>query len=631
MCGVVGFWHKDEMKADSTVLQKMVDRLKHRGPDDNGIWVHQSIGLGHTRLSILDLTEKGHQPFVTQDGQGVISYNGEIYNFSRLHQELEAEGIRFKSASDTEVLLYALHHWGPEQAILRLDGMFSFAYFDLRTQTLWLSRDRAGIKPLYWADQNNITLFASEMKALFDHPALNCRADMHSLTTQIIFRRLDGDWTPFESVKCVLPGSLIKITREKTEIFTYFDLLRDIDINRIIQAEQMPFDGLLQSFEKNFLTSVQSHLVSDAPLATMCSGGLDSSLMTVIAREIKQDLVAYVADVEGVSVPEAEKAQLVCRHAGVPLRKIKITQNDYLALWPQAVYSNDQPNFFPQNIFAMMISKAARKDGFKVLLAGEGSDELFGGYAAQAQAYKMWRLRRLHSMFIPNNRLFRTLGRYFGRMAPLDLPALMKQPFTHLSEMSPFQSAVGQHSSIDGLQRRLRVQRLFEKLDRIKPLEHRAFLAQSFEDFYTHLRTLLCANDKMAMHYSIEARFPFLSNSLIDFGLHLDLKAKYHNKIVKHIVKKAAEKYLPSSIVHAEKVGFGYSDQMWANGAKFLKGGMVAELFKWGAREEERIYQGLKSDPHYLFVLISVELWARIYLKHENPDTLAEKLLISLK
>jgi len=630
MCGVVGFWHKDDKPVEEHVLQKMVHRLAHRGPDDNGLWSHRSLGLGHTRLSILDLSQNGHQPFVTSDGNGVLSYNGEIYNYLDLRQQLQKQGVTFKSTSDTEVLLYALQLWGPEKAVPLLEGMFAFAYFDLRSQTLWLARDRAGIKPLYWIDRNNLYVFASEMKALFDHPDIPCRPDMHSLTTQMIYRRLDGDWTPFEGVKCVLPGTLIKITEQASEVITYFDLLRDIDVDRIVRAKQIPFDEILLSFEEKFWHSVKSHLVSDTPVATMCSGGVDSSFITAAAKDYNSDLVAYVAEVENFRVNEAQKAQKVCDHVGIPLRRIKVNHEDYIRFWPEAVYYNDQPNFFTQNVYTMLVSKAAYQDGFKVLVTGEGSDELFGGYTLQAEAYHMWRLRRWHSRLIPNNRFTRKLGHTFSRLAPFDFDLLMKHPFTHLDEMTLEQSSLARMSPLDGIQRRLRHQHLFEKLERVTPLEERAFLARAFEDFYTHLRTLLCANDKMSMAVSVEARVPFLSNRMIDFGLHLNCRAKYNKKRSKYVVKVAAEKKLPRDIVHAEKIGFGYTSKAWSKSLDFLKKGMVPDLFKWGDREAKAIYEELSVDGGNLFPLMSVEIWAQTFLNHRSSQSLSEELLAAL-
>lgn len=633
MCGVVGYWNKNGEEADENILKKMSHRLTHRGPDDSGTFKKGSLGLGHTRLTILDLSKNGHQPFVTSDGNAVLSYNGEIYNFRELRHQLKKENVTFKSTTDTEVLLYALYHWGPEKAVLKLDGMFAFAYFDFRDNSLWLVRDRAGIKSLYWVEKGNLNVFASEMKALFDHPEIVCRPDMHALSTQVLMGRLDGDWTPFENIKSVLPGTIIKITRSQNRVITYFDILRDVNVDRILDSASTPFEDKLRSFEQIFEQSVQSHLVSDAPLATMCSGGLDSSLIAAIGKELKPDMEGYVADVENAPFPEVQRAETVCKHIGMHLNKIKVSQETFLRSWPKAVYHNDQPNYYPQNIIYKSVCSAAHKDGFKVLLAGDGSDELFGGYDWHVSSYHMWKKRRIHSKFIPNNRLFKKLGDYLRLLAPIDLALLAEKPFTPLSRTNIKESFSSQArmSVIDGLQRSVRAENLFKKLEKVVPVEDRAFLARGLDDFYIHLRTLLRSNDKMAMSVSVEARVPFLSNQLIDFAFHLNPQSKFNQNKTKYIVKKAAEKKLPHAIVHAKKVGFGFSAAMWGKGVDFLRGGMVPELFKWGEKEAENIYEDLRSDRSIIFSLLSIELWAQLFLNHQSPEDLSEILLAKLR
>ena len=434
MCGVVGFWNRDGQVAGEAILERMLQRIRHRGPDDSGVWAQDGMGLGLARLSIIDLSERGHQPFLTADGMGALAYNGEVYNFRELRKELEEEGAQFRSSSDTEVVLYALHHWGPERAVPRLDGMFAFAYFDLRSRTLWLSRDRSGIKPLYTARVGSMIAFGSEMKAFFGHPGIPCRPDMHALTTMVIHQRLDGKWTPFENVQCVVPGTLLKITRDREEEIVYFDPLRDLDVDRIVRAQSIPFETLLAQFEELFARSVQMHLISDAPLAAMLSGGLDSSLMVAVAHRQKRDIVGYVADLKGSRLSEVPRARTVADHLGVELRPVAVDAEEYLRLWPMVVYQNDQPNYFAQNVLFTAVANAAKRDGFKVLISGEGSDELFGGYHWLDEIHKMWHLRRLHSRLIPDSKPLRALGRWMSRLEPLDLEALAERPFSHLSK-----------------------------------------------------------------------------------------------------------------------------------------------------------------------------------------------------
>ncbi|MBN1688841.1 MAG: hypothetical protein JW893_07040 [Candidatus Omnitrophica bacterium] len=188
MCGIAGFWNLNGNIADPSVVRQMVAQIRHRGPDDDGIWTEGSIGIGHSRLSILDLSSCGHQPFITADAQGILSYNGEVYNFKELKCLLKKEGIVFKSHTDTEVVLYALHRWGPEKAVSLFNGMFAFVYFDRRSQRLWMARDRLGIKPLYWTRHGNVLVFGSEIKAILKHPEILPVPDLMALASYTIQR-----------------------------------------------------------------------------------------------------------------------------------------------------------------------------------------------------------------------------------------------------------------------------------------------------------------------------------------------------------------------------------------------------------------------------------------------------------
>jgi asparagine synthase (glutamine-hydrolysing) len=625
MCGIVGYYRRNGT-VEVSVLESMLDRIAHRGPDDSGTWVQGPVGLGHARLSILDLSTLGHQPMVTADGQGIIAYNGEVYNFQALRRRLEESGIEFRSHTDTEVVLYALHHWGPEQCVAQFNGMFAFAYYNLRDQTLWLGRDRLGIKPLYVARTGSSFVFGSEIKALLRNPEVVSRPDMHALVTQIVYERLDGTWTPFEKIESLLPGTLLKIN-DNDESISYFDLLRDLQPQRILDGGNEEFSTQVQRFEKCFDASVRMHLLSDAPLATICSGGLDSSLITALARDHKPDIVAYVADVEGVQESEVGRAQRVCRHLGVELRPVTVNLENYYRLWPQAVYANDQPNNFAQNVAALAVAEAIQKDGFKVVLNGDGADEVFGGYPWYVTVYKMWRRRRLHAKWIHDNRFFRSLGCLHSRLAPLDLDALAERPFTPISQFDDQGMTGRQTCAMDGAKRRLRDAALFRKLQPLPLHEERAFLARSFADIYVHLGEALRSNDRMAMWRSVEARVPFLENELIDFGLHLPCQAKYHHGDVKRLITALAMKRLPHDVVRLPKIGFSVSESMWQGMSDFLKNGMVAELLKWRRADQPEILRIIQAQPRFMFRLLCTEIWARIYFGGESQEQLSDVLL----
>jgi asparagine synthase (glutamine-hydrolysing) len=622
VCGIAGFI-TEQCVDTSAVLANMLSLLAHRGPDDQGIWVADAVALGHVRLAIIDLSSRAHQPFVTDDGLGALTYNGEVYNFRELRSELAREGVAFHSESDTEVVLHALHRWGPERAVPKFNGMFAFAYCDRRDKSLWLARDRVGIKPLFVARAGGTLVFASEQKALFAHPRIPCEPDPHAIITHLLYQRLEGSLTLYKGVEAILPGTLHRIKDGREICTTYFDILRDVDTARIAENDKCDFAMHAEVFERRLAESVRIHMVSDAPLAAMCSGGLDSGLVTAFARESKPDLVSYVADVEGSGGEELRRAQTVCRALSVELRPVIVDSAAYLRLLPTAILANDQPPYFFQNVAALAVAEAVHADGFKVVLTGDGADELFGGYDHHAAAYRTWRRRRRHARWIRNNRVMRVLARFNPYLQALDLESLAENPFA---------SIFGQDDSlrvdlIDGARRRLRQSRLFRKLDALPLHEDRAFLARGFEDMYVHLREQLGSIDKMSMHYSVEARVPFLENALIDFGLHLPVSAKYRGGVTKALVKGLAERRLPREIVHLRKLAFFVDPGMWKGTTELLRNGRLAELLKWRSEDHADILGLLAANPHYQFTLVTTEAWLRMRFDGESPADMSESLL----
>lgn len=624
MCGIAGFVNHNGRKAEYTIIEEMLMKLSHRGPDHQQSWVFQNIAMGYTRLKILDFSENGNQPFFTEDGKGILFYNGEVYNFMELRSKLEQMGCFFKSNCDTEVVLSALKSLGPVKAISLFNGMFAFAYYDMSKKELWLGRDRTGIKPLYLVYSNGTTAFASEMKALFGHPAIQCRPDLHALTSFVLEKRLNRI-TPFEDVKEVKPGTLLRISAEQTEEIVYFDLLRDIDVDRIVEGKHTHEDAWLNRLEVLLPDCIESHLQSDAPLAFMTSGGVDSSLITAIAKGYLPDIQAYVADVKGEEENEVERAKIACEHIGVNLKTVPIDLDDYLRLWPKAIYHFDEPFYFRQAILHMAVAEAVKKDGYKVLLCGEGADEVFGGYSWYEQAYRSWLLRDKRQAYLRYAAPFRRVLKIFSYLDSLfQYDELIKKPF-----FDPFSQEFSENrktAAIGGGITRVRQKEIFKKLSGKLTNAESAFIARSIEDFELHLGTSIKMNDKMNMALSIESRVPFLDNRLIDFGMHLPVKTKYDNGIMKSLLKKAASKKLPHSLIHQKKVGFHVSNRMYNFSTALLDGGCVEHWFKWRAGEKKRILSEIESDNYLKFQLMSTELWGRIYFNNEKHEQLTEKL-----
>jgi len=628
MCGVAGFWNRDGETADKQIVRKMLDVLAHRGPDDAFTSVRGAAGLGFRRLSILDLDAPAAELCFDPEQPGVLAYNGEVYNFLELRRELEKLGHVFRGTCDAEVVLHALQEWGPEKAVPRFNGMFALAYYDEQSRVLWLARDRGGIKPLYYFRNGPLLAFASETKALFEHPQIPCRPDMHALTTQMMHARLTGDWTPFENVRMVTPGTVMKITAHDEEVITYFDLIRDLEPRRIVDRAAVGVEELAREFESILQASVSLHLVSDAPLAMMCSGGLDSSLLTAMAARERTGLTGYVADIEHTPVNEVERARTVCEHTGVSLRTVPFTREDFLRDWPTAVYHNDRPNYFPQNLAAQAVCRAARKDGVKVLVGGEGADELFSGYSWQRQSRRNWTIHQLSRRLVQLIPGLYGFGKCGVRLyASKRIEQLKSRPFEKPARLLKAGYCNPRSFALDGAQRQLRAEALFEKLSPLRRAGDRAFLAHSFEDFYAHMQTSLRSTDKMAMAHSIEMRVPFVENRVIDFGMHAPVHAKLSRGRGKWVVKRAAERYLPRQIVHAPKVGFGIENQMWAGTESLLQDGVLAELFKWDRPVLDNLLGQVSKKHLFIFHLVAMELWGRIFLSGERPEQLSEKLL----
>lgn len=585
----------------------MLAPIAHRGPDGMGVWQEGRVAFGHRRLSIIDLTEASGQPMLTADGTGVLAYNGEIYNYRELRQDLEREGVQFRSLGDTEVLLQALHHWGPERSVARLNGMFAFAYLDKRDGALWLARDKIGIKSLVVADTGAELIFGSEAKALLAHPRMVPRVDRHALAKWILMVGRGPRRMLFAGMDELDPGSLWKVTPNGIEKRRYFEVLTAVDVDRLAAASSENPTQFVAGFRELLKRSVKLHLLSDVPLAAMCSGGVDSSLIAAYAKDELPELPAYVADVTGPS-GEGDQAERVARHLGIPLRRIVVDQTRFLRLWPYTVWHSDVPPVHPSDSALLAVVQACRADGIKVLLTGEGSDELFGGYAWQQATYDNW--RELSSW-----------QRYLFR-ARHSRKSLRRAPFSGLSAMILNRRTVALDA--DG---ELLPKRLVELLARVEPEADRAFLAHCLYNLHDHLPWILHRHDRIGMAASMELRVPFLENGLLDFAFHLPRRAKLHRKNGKWLVKQAAAQVIPPDVVYARKKGFPLPIEFSLGTQRLLIGGMVAEFMQWPTDITQEIVTILREDGHLRFHLVCLELWFRLFFGDETPEALGEKLI----
>jgi asparagine synthase (glutamine-hydrolysing) len=292
---------------------------------------------------------------------------------------------------------------------------------------------------------------------------------------------------------------------------------------------------------------------------------------------------------------------------------------------PEAIIANDQPLFFSQHVAAMLVARAMNKDGFKVVLTGDGADELFGGYPWHVAAYRHWRRKSIRSRWIPNNRMTRALGKRVPGLLPVNIENEISNYLIHGHPID-YVASTSNIVLAAGVSRTLRERRLFGKLEGL-PLQDRAFLSSSFEDIYVHMRECLNSVDKMTMRYSIEARVPFLENRLIQLGLQLPVSAKFRFGLTKRIVNSLARKYLPENVLRLPKIGFTMPPSMWGGTANFLRGGRVAEILKWPSPDQDEILQLATRRPHYHFRLIACEIWLRTRFDNEHPQNISDRLL----
>jgi len=568
MCGIAGSIHKNLTDAQAAAC---LEKMAHRGPDDTGMYRDGDVWLGHRRLSIQDVSERGHQPMVSEDGNYVLVYNGELYNNAALRADLQSKGCSFRSQSDTETLLKAYLAYGKD-CLSRLNGIFAFALYDKKKQELWLVRDPLGVKPLYYYSDANSFFFASELKGLL-HLPLDYRIDKTAFYRYLLLLYSPGVVTPFQYIKKLLPGHYMTVDTNSGTIKeekTFY---------------QVPFNGLyeplsekewLDELDKQLTNAVRQQLISDVPLGYFLSGGLDSSLILAIAKKLQPgiSLQAFTIDTghlfkeEGFDddLPYARKvAQLL----NVPLQVIP-ADTDMLQHFDRMIWQLDEPQTDPASLFVEQIAKAAREKGIKVLLGGTGADDIFAGYkrhqALQLEKY-------LSKIPVSLQRGIRNLARLLPQNAQTRrLQKLLQHP-----GQSPLQRRTGYYYWLPPAQAKMLfhaeirdrlpdIDILFSDLLKDIPGEQSAL----HQMLYWELRTFLPDQnlnytDKMGMASGVEIRVPFLDTQLIALAAKMPPSLKLKGKETKYILKKLAERYLPHEIIYRPKTGFGAPIRQWVN------------------------------------------------------------------
>jgi len=542
MCGINGILHlQSHKKVDERILTKMRDSLEHRGPDDKGLFIENNIGLGHRRLSVLDVSSAGHQPFLSDDGRYAMVYNGEIYNFKDFYPELRSNGFDIKTGSDTEVLLKLFQLYGLKM-LHRLNGMFAFVIWDKKERKLTAVRDRMGVKPLYYSFYNETFYFASEQKALFT-AGVPLKNSQDGLEEYIFNRFVAGENTLYENVKKVLPGHILSLHENgKTSFEKWWDLKAEIQ-------NQPKIQNPVEWFQEIFDDSVKLRMISDVPVGVLLSGGLDSaSILASLNQQNFKDIQTFNIGFKEKEHNESHLAKMMAEKFDYGFHTMQLEDNALYDKLIRSTYFQDEPIMHLSEPHILALAQLA-KPSVKVLLSGEGADELMGGYVR----YKALKYPSLlnsigtigHMDYFTTKPRYEKLARYSQIKDPDDLVIY--------NGSNIYPNDIAKTFGITTPPKNEYRKQILEDAKSLYPnnLRRQAL----YFDQHTYLCSLLDRNDRCTMGASIECREPFLDQRLI-IGLgSLEDKWLFTGKKWKFILKSAMATRLPEEILKFKKVG----------------------------------------------------------------------------
>jgi asparagine synthase (glutamine-hydrolysing) len=566
MCGICGKLNFDRHEpVDRQLLQRMMDLIRHRGPDGDGEYCSGPLGLGHRRLSIIDLST-GDQPMCNEDGTVWVVYNGEIYNFLELRAVLQSRGHKFKSTTDTEVIIHLYEEQGAE-AVKRFRGMFAFALWDARKQLLLLARDRVGVKPLYYMNTGMALVFGSEIKSILADPSVERLINPRAIDRFLTYYYLPGNETLFEGIFKLEPGHYLTVIDGKIKQQQYWDL------HFPTSRRKISFEDAVDELRSLLRCTVKDHMISDVPVGVLLSGGVDSTgVLRYALEQTDNRMHTFTIGFEGQEfADERPYARIAAQKYGTNHQEITMTSRDFQDFLPKYVWHMEEPVCEPPAVALYFVSHLARQSGVKVLLSGEGGDEAFGGY----QNYRnLLILEKLKSAFGPAKGLLRLgfealgklgwkkIARYSGLVDPmisnyyLSRTATPDSPFNRLKKdlyTKEFKEHVLEQTANEP------TNRFFEKVYQ-QPLLNQML----YVDTKTWLPDdLLVKADKITMATSVELRVPLLDYRVLEFAASLPSQFKVKNWLTKRVLKAALSDSVPKVILKRKKTGFPLPYESW--------------------------------------------------------------------
>lgn len=612
MCGIAGYINLNGQSISQAVLHEMAEVQEHRGPDARGVFWDHHVGMAHNRLSLLDLSVNGNQPF--EDADHVLVYNGEIYNYKELRNALP--GRKYRSTSDTEVLFWALKEWGVDRTLQQLRGMFAFAWYSRHDHSLVLARDHLGIKPLFVGREGSTVWFASEVKALLAVHAfeVNPLKVLFSALGVLEKSRYETAWPSIHQVR---PGTYQTIREGSSSESTYFSLTGKVAQDTWQRLDRASREDVIAEFDHLFDQSVKRMLISDAPMGAYVSGGIDSSLIAWYAVRQQRQLKLFTANVLG-KYSEFSDAQALAQSLRQPLFDYPFAKEMALRDWARVTWHYESPLVVHFNAVPFSnVSGLARQEQVKAVLTGEGSDELFLGYPSL--------LTRRYDALIRSP--FTLLQRLYGLIPKL-------RSYVQREEGSAGLLPVFEQAAQNFTRQLLREEGMHAYDFLPKKLQREQYLtAQMMQE---GIGSLLWRNDRMGMIHSVEARFPFLDEDVVAFAFNLPVKykigrtARIHNikhpfLIDKWIVRKLAEGKLPSSLVNKNKNGFPtYGLRHMSVAPGFFEGGVLAN---WLELTNAQISYLCRQHPRYhVALLAAVEIWCQLFVAKKRIETVTDRI-----
>ena len=609
----------------------MRDVITHRGPDDEGIYIDENVGLGHRRLSIVDVAA-GHQPMTNEDGSLYIIYNGEVYNHADYRDELESRGHIYRTHCDTETILHLYEDYG-DACVEHLRGMFAFAIWDRNKRELFIARDRLGVKPLYYVHTDDGSLyFASEIKALPEARAIKPELNFRAFSDYLANHATSGEETLFVGVKRLMPGHTLTWCDGEIKIKKYWD----------VSFEKVGADGrsdkdYIAEWSELFRKSVELRLMADVPLGMFLSGGIDSSaIAAVMSTLVDEPIKTFSVAFKEREANELEYARLVARAYNTDHHEVVVSPEDFFAALPDLIWHEDEPLAHPSSVALYFVSRLAAQH-VKVVLTGEGSDELMAGYARYRKTILNLAVGERYHRMVPAGVRDLIRGQIAG-MSASKLRAKLSRTFLSLSadiesiyfdNFAVFPRSAQQQlltrdtvDRIHGIDPYAGVRRVLSETDAESLLDRLLYA-----DIKTYLHELLMKQDQMSMAASLESRVPFLDHKLVEFTSSLPERLKLRRWTTKYVLRQSMKGVLPEQILTRPKMGFPVPIGAWFRGAyapvldEYVLGSRALERGIFNADTVRTLVNehkgGVANHSERLWSLVNLEMWFRRFIDGE--------------